>query len=271
MIKAKKQNEYYKKLITILFIIICTMFLSNCSPDEEDSIDEPDSEIVATDVETEIEPLATSNINTADRFENLSKSIARIETESGMIGTGFLVSKTKLLTAAHVVFGNSIVKVVFTKTEPMKEFTAKILYMGKVQEENGLSIFLEDFALLEIPEVDDLEPLKMGNSEQVKELDEVLTIGHSQGDPSLSFTDGKINSKKYGIDNLDLFKHSIQSNPGNSGGPIILKSNLAVIGILLGTRSLGLNGASINIPQGENIANKINNIKFELKNNNFEI
>ncbi len=214
----------------------------------------------------------TENDNILISTDSLSMAIARVEV-GGSVGTAFLISPTQLLTAAHVVIDfeqkkvHDEVDVIFTKLGN-KKFRAKVVKVGGVWNQIGRSFFLQDFALLEIPKFIEVTPLKLGDSDKVQALAEVMTIGHSQGDATLSFTDGKINSIKYaddsGMADLDLFKHSIPSNPGNSGGPIILKSNSTVIGILVGGRGISTQGSQPNIPQGENIANKISNVKREL-------
>ena len=204
------------------------------------------------------------NFETANSNEELAAAVAKITASNGAVGTGFLISPTKLLTAAHVVYGQDKVTVEFTKSSPRKTFTATVKHIGNVQNYRGLDFFLKDFALLQISKIDFIKPIAIGDSDETNELDEVITIGHSQGDPVLSFTDGKINSRKYGTDQVDLFKHSIPSNPGNSGGPIILKSTNEVVAILVGGRQVSVSGDQLNIPQGENIGVKINNIKVNL-------
>jgi hypothetical protein len=55
--------------------------------------------------------------------------------------------------------------------------------------------FLSDIAVLEVSEITDIEPLVLGESDAVQNLDEVILIGYPNGDYSI--TKGNINSDKY--------------------------------------------------------------------------
>jgi S1-C subfamily serine protease len=123
--------------------------------------------------------------------------------------------------------------------------TDKQIVNGEVDTE----YFLTDMAVLEVSEISDIEPLVLGESSIVENLDEVILIGYPNGDYSI--TKGNINSQKY--HDADLFKLDATSNPGNSGGPCILKNDNSVIGILVGGSSIA--------KQGENIALKIDDVK----------
>jgi len=112
-----------------------------------------------------------------------------------------------------------------------------------------IEYFLTDIAVLEVPEISEIVPLELGESDEVNNLDEVILIGYPHGDYSI--TEGNINSKEF--QGYDLFKLDAASNPGNSGGPCILKSDNTVIGILV--------GGSGPLYQGENVALKINVVK----------
>jgi len=174
------------------------------------------------------------------------------------IGTAFLVSPTKMLTARHIVENLAIgsnVSVIFEKAKSPVTVNAKVIYIspnsslapadGKV----GMEYFLTDIAVLEIPAINGIEPLELGVSSAVNSLDDVILIGYPNNDYSI--TKGSINSTSF--QGMDLFKLDAASNPGNSGGPCILKEDNSVIGILVG-------GSGPNY-QGENIAIKIDNVK----------
>jgi S1-C subfamily serine protease len=182
--------------------------------------------------------------------------VAKVVTSSG-VGTAFLISPTLLLTARHVVENNNIgdeVELFFEQSRNKLYVKGKIKFVvpsnsqsvdGKVQ----MDYFLNDVAVLEVSEINEIEPLILGESDAVNKLDEVILIGYPNGDYSI--TKGNINNDKF--QGFNLFKLDATSNPGNSGGPCILKNDNSVIGILV--------GGSGPQYQGENIALKINDVK----------
>lgn len=190
---------------------------------------------------------------------DIQEPVAKVISKTGT-GTAFLVSPTKLLTAAHILGGLKVgdeVDLIFERVEEMVNTTAKIKYIGQNEQNMAgnqgfpLDYFLEDFAVLELSTPSEIPPILLGESEAVNLLDEVILIGYPLGD--FSITTGNINNDKY--NDLDLFKLDAPSNPGNSGGPCILKLDNSVIGILVGGQES---------TQGQNIAIKINNIRNKL-------
>ncbi len=191
---------------------------------------------------------------------DIQEPIAKLTTPFG-VGTAFLVSPTKLLTARHMIEGmnkGDEVTLSFEKSQnPGAIYKGKIIYIEPTSQSiiSGtatLDYFISDFAVIEVPEMTDILPLTIGESDAISLLDEVILIGYPGADYSIS--KGNINNDKY--QGYDLFKLDATSNPGNSGGPCILKNDNSVIGILVGgSKQL----------QGENIALKINHVKEKLK------
>jgi len=187
---------------------------------------------------------------------DIQEPVAKVVAKSGM-GTAFLISPTTLLTARHVVDGMAVgdqVELFFEHSPNKLQVKAKIKFIAPTNRQivNNLvdtEYFLSDMAVLEVSEITDIVPLALGESSVVENLDEVILIGYPNGDYSI--TKGNINSKKY--HDADLFKLDAASNPGNSGGPCILKNDYTVIGILVGGSSIA--------KQGENIAMKIDDVK----------
>lgn len=191
--------------------------------------------------------------------EVLQEPIAKVITAHGT-GTAFLINETILLTARHVVENTGKggeVDLYFENSKNQLQSKAKVLYVSPSDEvgvdgAHSLIYFLTDFAILEMPSPSEIDPLYLGDSESVINLDEVILIGFPNGDYSI--TKGNINSDSY--QGADLFKLDATANPGNSGGPCILKDDNSVIGIIV--------GGSATAVQGENIAMKINLVKEKL-------
>ena len=192
---------------------------------------------------------------------DIQEPVAKVVTSTG-VGTAFLISPTILLTARHVVENNKVgddVELFFEHSKSKLNVKAKIKYISpsSFQPINGqvpMDYFLTDVAVLEVAEITEIEPLQLGESDAVSNLDEVILIGYPNGDYSIS--KGNINSDKF--QGFNLFKLDATSNPGNSGGPCILKNDNTVIGILV--------GGSGPQYQGENVALKINDVKRILDN-----
>jgi S1-C subfamily serine protease len=187
---------------------------------------------------------------------DIQEPVAKIVTDHG-IGTAFLITPTTLLTARHVVEKSQAgaqVDLFFEHSKNHLQVKATIKYIAPSSlrmEETGtpLKYFLSDIAVLEVPEISDIEPLILGESSAIRILDEVILIGYPNGDYSI--TKGNINNDTY--QGTNLFKLDAATNPGNSGGPCILKDDNTVIGILV--------GSSATAQQGENIALKIDDVK----------
>jgi S1-C subfamily serine protease len=199
---------------------------------------------------------------------DIQQPVAKVQTNQA-IGTAFLISPTKLLTARHVLEGlkeGDKVQLLFEKITEPRSLTATILFIapqkGNLAAISGkvpVDYFLDDVAVLEIPAINDIIPLDLGSSDAVSVLDDVVLIGYPAGDYSI--TRGSINSDKY--QGLDLFKLDAASNPGNSGGPCLLKEDNSVIGMLVGGAGAGT--------QGENVAIKINAVKDLLRRRGIDI
>ena len=188
---------------------------------------------------------------------DVQEPVAKVVTSKGSVGTAFLISPTILLTARHIVEENNVgddVDIFFEQSKTKYQTKAKIkyIYPSSIKTSNGMApmeYFLTDVAVLEVSAINEIEPLVLGESDVVNNLDEVILVGYPNGDYSI--TKGNINSDKF--QGLDLFKLDASSNPGNSGGPCILKDDNTVIGILVG-------GSGPNY-QGENVALKMKDVK----------
>jgi serine protease Do len=136
------------------------------------------------------------------------------------LGSGFIVDlEGHIVTNNHVVDGADLVKV---KLANGKEFDAKVI--GRDSK--------TDLALIKISASSDLQPLKMGNSDETKVGSWVVAIGSPFG-LEQTVTAGIVSAKGriIGSGPYDSFIQTDASiNPGNSGGPLI-NMNGEVIGI----------------------------------------
>lgn len=182
----------------------------------------------------------------------LSEAVGMITTNAGAQGTAFLVSNEFLITARHVVESinkGDQVTIDFVR-KGIVTTNALLEWREETAPSDPLDYFMSDIAVIRLTkpeEVENIRPLTLGTSEGIALLTEVIVAGYPDGDFSL--TDGAINSDN--IEGKSLFKIDAASNPGNSGGPVVLKSDFSVIGVLVG----GKEGY-----QGENVANKIDNV-----------
>jgi serine protease Do len=136
------------------------------------------------------------------------------------LGSGFIIDREgHIVTNNHVVDGADEVKV---KLANGKEFDAKVI--GRDSK--------TDLALIKISGSSDLQPLKMGNSDETKVGSWVVAIGSPFG-LEQTVTAGIVSAKGriIGSGPYDNFIQTDASiNPGNSGGPLI-NMNGEVIGI----------------------------------------
>ena len=127
------------------------------------------------------------------------------------IGSGFIMSKEGyVLTNNHVVEDADQIKV---KLADGKEFTGKIV--GRDSK--------TDLALVKIAGASDLQPLKLGNSDDLKVGNWVVAVGSPFG-LEQTVTAGIVSAKGrvIGSGPYDNFIQTDASiNPGNSGGPLI--------------------------------------------------
>lgn len=197
-------------------------------------------------------------VSPAPNYGDIEAPVARVQVGSGT-GSAFLVSANQMLTARHVVKELNVgdqLTVVFEQAETVFSREAKLDWKApttyQVTTENTAPIeyFLTDVALLTLTEpITEIEPLVLGISGEVNNLDEVILIGYPGGDYSIS--EGNINNTQH--QNQELFKLDATSNAGNSGGPCLRKDDYTVIGILVG-------GPSNPKIDGENIAIKIDDV-----------
>lgn len=151
-------------------------------------------------------------------YEKVSPSIVNIDadiSEGISSGTGCIVDSSGIiLTSKHVIEGFKDLKI----TLPCgKSYSGEIV---KTKVNN------KDFILIKIKPEESLQPIKLGDSSQVKVGQKVLAIGNPFGF-NRTLTTGIVSR-------VDTKRNKIQTdaaiNPGSSGGPLLNLSG-EVIGI----------------------------------------
>ena len=152
--------------------------------------------------------------------EDVSPSVVQIVTPSGT-GSGFVVDPDGfVLTNAHVVDGFSTVSVRFSSG---RSRTGKVLGVDEVA----------DLALIEVTAYGRLDPVRFGDSDEVKVGEEVIAMGFPAVDTlgsTPTITRGIISAKRSLGTEVTLLQTDAAINPGNSGGPLF-KRDGQVIGV----------------------------------------
>ncbi len=219
----------------------------------QNKVEVVDEESVATKVVEKATPSVVTvsinkdvvNTNTLDLFQQFfgggsyrqpESSVENIEQD---IGTGFIISTDGLIvTNKHVVSDTSAkYKVVIGKDETVDVVN---IYRDPVS----------DLAILKVDR-NDLTPVEMGDSDQIKVGQTVIAIGTALGEFRSTVTKGVISGLGRGITagdyttGLEKLEDVIQTdaaiNPGNSGGPLF-NSIGQVIGVNV---AVSQNGQSI--------------------------
>jgi S1-C subfamily serine protease len=144
-------------------------------------------------------------------------------------GSGCLVANNHILTNAHIVSNASYITVqVHGQT---KKYKAKVVAVSHDADLALLSVYDPSF-------FKDLVPLEIGPLP--KPSDKVIVYGYPEGGDSLSTTSGvisRIEHVKYPHSLISLLGIQIDAavNPGNSGGPAIVKNKIT--GIVMSKKS----------------------------------
>jgi serine protease Do len=156
-------------------------------------------------------------------------------------GSGVIVSREgHVITNHHVVNGQQQLEV---KLHDGKSYSAKLIGEDP----------MTDIAVLKIDSSSSFEPLKFGNSDDVKVGQLVFAVGNPFG-LGETITNGIISAKERSISDRqkDLFQTDAAINPGNSGGPLVnIYGEIVGINVAIFSsdrQSPGFQGVGFSIP-----------------------
>lgn len=158
------------------------------------------------------EPAADKGKTVAELFEPIKRSIVVISVEGrdggrGGMGTGFIVSPDGLIATNLHVVGDA---------RPITIQTAdgKVLEVTHVHATDRLM----DLALLKV-NASGLPALELGDSDTLKQGEEIFTVGTPQG-LQYSVVTGVVSANRE-IEGREMIELHIPIEPGNSGGPLV--------------------------------------------------
>ncbi|MEG1743196.1 MAG: trypsin-like peptidase domain-containing protein [Clostridia bacterium] len=232
--KSKKNKKLVAAIVAITIVFTSLAFMAGMaasSGKRDDTVSQPMPDTSETskpkNTNTQgtvsLEPISDLKQQTVSAiYEKCSKSCATIyvTTSRGYaIGSGFVVDKDgHIVTNSHVVENGTKIEVIFYNDE---RYTAELIGADS----------LTDIAVLKI-KADNLVPIALGDSSQVKVGDMVVAIGTPYSMTLAgSLSSGYISGVNRSVDvsndygtvtkTMKLLQTDTTINPGNSGGPLI--------------------------------------------------
>ena len=236
-----------QKIIIFIFFLVAQnlAFSSNNLPDFTKLVEENNASIVNISTTREGNlpknhpQLENDELNKFfERFfgDKLPNAPRQRNTQS--LGSGFIYSSDGYIVTNHHVIKNA--KKIIVKLNNKTELTAKVV--GSDEQ--------SDIALLKV-KAKNLQPVKIGNSEDIKVGQWVLAIGSPFGFES-TVTAGIVSAKGRSLPNgnyVPFIQIDVAINPGNSGGPLFdLSGKVVGVNAQIFTRSGGFMGLSFAIP-----------------------
>lgn len=216
--------------LVIILMIICsgcknittTIIITSSNPEQETTSTTAMSTTTPTTETTSITTTAITTTETTSTTEETTKTeytaaevmglveatVVRVETTIGS-GSGVIVNSSGyVLTNAHVVGDETLVKITM-----MDEKTYDAIVVAK-NEERDLAI------MIIIGDQTDYPVAVLGSSEEVQNGDEVVAIGYALGLEGQATLSKGIVSAKRTLDGQNYIQTDAAINPGNSGGPL---------------------------------------------------
>jgi hypothetical protein len=136
-------------------------------------------------------------------------------------GTGFFIRHDQVLTNAHVVEGQTSVRL----QAGQATYTARVTTVAQGS----------DLAILQVYNADPKQPtLRLGSAATARVGEEVIAVGSALGVLSNTVTRGIVSAIR-DVGTVRLIQTDAAINPGNSGGPLIDRS-----GVVIGVNSLAV-------------------------------
>ncbi|MFD2658175.1 S1C family serine protease [Gracilibacillus thailandensis] len=216
MYKKRKYIPIFSAVIILLLSLIAAISIYLSFMNQPLEI----TNTLATNIASE------SEVNLKNIIHQSQKSVVQIESSSDVnkkTGSGFVINNQgDIITNAHVVEDADTIIVKLTNA---REYPAAIVGIGEDQ----------DFAVIRVPELNQLEPIALETDKQADIGDEIIAIGSPMGiQNSVSLglvvgTDRSFSINDYQYD--EVYQISANITHGNSGGPLISRNSGKVIGI----------------------------------------
>lgn len=162
-----------------------------------------------------VRPVPGPAISLEDLVSRVVPAVASIQAGTSR-GTGFFIQKDRLLTNAHVVDGQSTVKLQVGEAS----YSARVI---------GTSA-ANDLAVLQVNNPSPTQAtLSLGSVNGARVGQEVIAVGSALGVLSNTVTRGIVSAVRQ-VGEVTLIQTDAAINPGNSGGPLIDRKGL-VIGV----------------------------------------
>lgn len=143
-------------------------------------------------------------------------------------GTAFFINEEgELITNAHVVME---AQAIWIKIPALGRMIIDVEVVGKAPERDLALLRVSPDGLAKIKDkLGKIPFLPLGNSDKVRRVDEVLTLGYPLGQTSLKSTCGVVSGREH-LGGRLFIQIDSPINPGNSGGPALSQSG-EVIGV----------------------------------------